>query len=271
MGGISAVGGAGSLVMLNETWYKDYPRSSFHTFNDSREWQQVDKVGHAWTAYNLGLGLTKAWRWAGVSHQTSVLLGSLSGFGYLGVIEWMDAHSQKWGWSWADLGANTLGTALFAAQELAWSDQRLQFKFSAHSTNYGELTERANDLFGRGIPTRILKDYNAQTYWLSFNARSFFPEARLPQWLNISVGYGASGMFGGFENIAYDKDGSVTFSRTDIKRYRQWYLSPDIDLTKIKTNHKALKTAFTVLNILKIPAPTLELSNGKLKGHWFYF
>ncbi|MEJ7675999.1 MAG: hypothetical protein WKF59_25695 [Chitinophagaceae bacterium] len=41
-------------------------------------------------------------------------------------------------------------------------------------------------------------------------------------------------MFGARSNIAKDKYGSITFNRSDIKRYRQWFLSPDIDLTKDK-------------------------------------
>jgi len=87
----------------------------------------------------------------------------------------------------------------------------------------------------------------------------------LPAWLNISIGYGADGMFGGYENIGRNKtDGTITFNRTDIKRYRQWYLSPDVDLTKIKTNSKLLRAVFSALNLVKFPAPALEFSNGKL-------
>lgn len=78
-------------------------------------------------------------------------------------------------------------------------------------------------------------------------------------------------MLGGFQNRGYDKDGNITFDRPDIIRHRQWYLSPDIDLSKIRTNSRALKTAFTILNMVKIPAPALELSKGKLKVHALYF
>ncbi|HQW93173.1 MAG TPA: hypothetical protein PKY28_08745, partial [Ferruginibacter sp.] len=57
----------------------------------------------------------------------------------------------------------------------------------------------------------------------------------------------------------------IIFNRTDIKRYRQWYLSPDIDLSKIKTNNKGLKLALRLLNVVKIPMPALEFSNGGFK------
>jgi hypothetical protein len=78
-------------------------------------------------------------------------------------------------------------------------------------------------------------------------------------------------LFGARSNIARDKNENIIFDRSDIKRYRQWFLSPDIDLTKIKTNKKALRFLFTVLSAFKFPAPSLEFSNGNIKGHWIHF
>ncbi|HMJ46392.1 MAG TPA: hypothetical protein VK498_03640, partial [Ferruginibacter sp.] len=68
-----------------------------------------------------------------------------------------------------------------------------------------------------------------------------------------------------------DKNGNTTFSRTDIKRYRQWYIAPDIDLTKIKTRKKGFRIALDLLNIVKFPAPSLEYSNSKIKWNWVHF
>jgi hypothetical protein len=271
-GGISVAAYGGSLVYLNEAWYKGYERKGFHTFDDSKEWLQMDKTGHAWTAYNTSRASTAAWKWAGLSPNKAVLVGSLSGFSYLTVIEWLDGYSAKWGWSWPDIAANFSGSTLFAAQELLWCEQRIQFKYSAHRKKYGdELDERANELFGKTLPERLLKDYNAQTLWLSFNLNSFFPKTGFPKWLNLSIGYGAEGMFGGVENKAMDKQGNITFYRPDINRKRQWYLSPDLDLTKIKSNKKSVRLLLAVLNTIKIPAPALELSNNRIKGRWVSF
>lgn len=272
VGGISVTVYGSSLLALNQTWYKNYPKTSFHTFNDSGEWLQMDKVGHGWSVYNLSRASTSAWQWAGLAENKSVLIGSLSGFAYLTVIEILDAHSEKWGWSWADVAANVAGSSLFALQQLGWEEQRIQYKFSAHRKKYSaSLEARADELFGTSLAERILKDYNGQTHWLSFNINSFMHKKILPGWLNISVGYGADGLFGGYENIAYDKNGNVSFYRPDIKRQRQWYLSPDVDFTKIKTESKLLKTLLAGLNCLKIPAPALQLSKGKLRGYWLYF
>ncbi|MEI6947727.1 DUF2279 domain-containing protein [Paraflavisolibacter sp. H34] len=272
VGGLSVGSYGGSLLALNAAWYQEYPRTSFHTFNDWGEWLQTDKVGHAWTAYQWSRASTALWQWAGLPGNKSVWLGSLSGFGYMTVIELLDARSAEWGWSWGDMGANLTGSALFAAQQLGWKEQRLQFKFSAHRNRYEpSLEKRANQLFGATLPERLLKDYNAQTYWLSANLRSFFPQSPLPRWLNLAAGYGAENMFGGYQNRAIDKNGTVIFDRPDLRRYRQWYLAPDLDLTQIKTRSKVLKTAFFMLNCIKVPAPALEFSKGKLRGRLVQF
>lgn len=262
---------SGSFIFLNQAWYKGYPRSSFHTFNDVGEWLQMDKIGHAWTAYNTGKAGAALWRWAGVDDQTSVLLGSGSGLLYMLSIEYLDGHSAEWGWSWGDAGADLFGSILFSSQQLGWNQQKIQLKFSSHKRNYDpSLEKRANDLFGSSLPQRLLKDYNAQTYWLSFNLNSFL-KTNLPDWLNISVGYGADGMFGGYKNLSYDKTGNIVFDRRDIERYRQWYLSPDIDFTKIKTNSKIVRSILFALNALKMPAPALEFSKNKFKLHALSF
>jgi hypothetical protein len=271
--GINVAGYGGSLIALNHAWYKGYAKTSFHTFDDSREWLQMDKTGHAWGAYNAGRGSTAMWEWAGLPHKKAVWIGGLSSIAYLTTIEVLDAYSAKWGWSWSDIGANIFGSGLFMGQELLWNEQRIQFKFSFHSKNYDEpqLDDRADNLFGKPWYERMLKDYNAQTYWLSFNLKSFLAESNWPTWLNVAVGYGADGMFGGFENKWLDKTGNE-ITRYDIPRKRQFYLAPDIDFTKIKTKSKFLKTGFALLNAFKFPAPALMIdSKGKMKAYAFYF
>lgn len=258
----------GSFVFLNQAWYKGYPRTKFHTFNDDGEWLQMDKVGHAWTAYTASHINTRAWQWAGVAPKKALLLGTGTSLAYMLSIEYLDGRSAQWGWSWGDASADVLGAALFASQELTWGEQRIQLKFSPGYHNYNNdpgLRDRADQIFGKSLPERILKDYNAQRYYLSFNLKSlFFQNHNFPPWLNVAVGYGAEGMFGGYNNVGYDKNGNLVFYRPDIKRYRQWYLTPDIELSKIKVKSKLLKTIFEVFYFV-VPFPSLEYSNGTLK------
>ena len=263
----------GSLFILNQAWYADYPRSSFHFFNDNTEWLQVDKIGHGWSAYNLGRVSTAMWRWPGLSQKKAALIGGISGAGYLTVIEILDGFSSKWGFSWGDMTANVVGSGLFTVQEVLWKEQRIQYKFSFHRNTYDDamLDARADDLFGKSWYERMLKDYNAQAYWFCANLKSFFKQSKLPEWLNVAVGYGADGMFGGYENKWTDGFGNEII-RNDIHRKRQFYIAPDIDFTKIKTNKKWLKSVLFCLNAFKCPAPALMMnSKGKFKGYLLYF
>ncbi|MBX9892331.1 MAG: YfiM family protein [Chitinophagaceae bacterium] len=266
------VGYGGTMALLYNAWYKNYPQGRFHTFNDNREWLQVDKVGHMYSAYIESKASMEMWRWAGLPRKQRIWIGGMSGAIYQTAIEILDGFSTQWGWSWGDFAANIAGSGILVAQELAWDDQRIHFKFSFHRNDYGDpiLNARADELFGAGLASRMLKDYNAQTYWLSANLKSFFPKSNLPAWLNLAVGYGANGMFGGETNQWVDKNG-IAYNRNDITRYRQWYLSPDIDFTRIKTKKKWVKTGLLILNAFKMPAPALQMSRNGLQVQWLYF
>jgi uncharacterized protein YfiM (DUF2279 family) len=261
------VGYSAAMAGLYAAWYKDYPQTNFHTFNDIGEWKGIDKIGHAYSAYAESKASMELWRWTGIDRKKRIWLGGMSGAFYQTVIETLDGFSSEWGWSWGDFSANILGSGMLVVQELAWDEQRIQFKFSFHHKSYSDpiLNQRSDKIFGKSAAERFLKDYNGQTYWLSANIKSFFPASKWPAWLQISVGTGAEGMFGARENIGKDAIGNIIFNRTDIKRYRQWYLAPDIDLTKIKTKHKGIKVALNILNIVKFPMPSLEYSNGRFK------
>ena len=269
----NVVGYGGTMGGLYSAWYSNYPQSSFHFFDDNNEWKQVDKIGHGYSAYIESYGSTEMWKWAGLSQRKAAVIGSLSALAYQSIIETLDGFSSEWGWSWGDMSANVFGSGLYLGQELAWREQRIKYKFSFHRNNYGttELNKRADFLYGDSWQERMIKDYNGQTYWLSANLKAFMPQSNLPPWLNIAFGYGADGMFGAEENYGTDKQGNI-FNRRDIQRYRQYYISPDIDLTKIKTNSKFLKLTLGFLNAFKFPMPSLEYnSKGKFAFHLLHF
>ncbi|MDT7833019.1 DUF2279 domain-containing protein [Flavobacteriaceae bacterium S356] len=252
--------GAGALLALDRLWYADFPRSSFHFTNDNNQWKQMDKVGHIMTSYYVGKIGMEFLDWSGVREKDQLLYGATLGFSFLTAIEVLDGFSSEWGASWGDIAANAAGTGLLIGQELLWKEQRITMKYSFHQTSYAKL--RPNTL-GENFLQQTLKDYNGQTYWLSANIWSFNKEGTFPKWLNIAFGYGAEGMLYG-ENLP------TNMFQQDP--YRQFYLSLDVDLTKIKTKSKFLKSVFSVINFIKIPAPTLEFrTKGGIKFHYLYF
>ena len=258
---------AGSMTGLYYLWYAGYPQSSFHFYNDNAEWLQMDKAGHTTTAYHVGLIGYEALRLAGWDEKHSLIYGGPLGFLYLTTVEILDGLSAGWGFSWGDVTANALGTGLFMGQQALWHEQRISMKYSYHKT---EFTQYRPDLYGTTLPENMLKDYNGQTIWLSFNIKSLFlnNESKFPQWLNIALGYSADGMTGGFYNATHYKGNKIP----EFTRTRQFVLSPDIDLTRIPVKNKYLKTTLKVLSFIKIPMPAIMIdSQGNFNAYWLYF
>lgn len=241
-------------IGLYALWYKKFPRSRFHLHNDNREWLQVDKIGHATTAYSIAAMQHDLMRWSGVKPAPAVTTAALTSLAYLSIIEVMDGFSRDWGFSTGDMLANISGAALFAAQQYAWGEQRMGLKISARFTPYAAYNPA---LLGKHWASRLMKDYNGQTYWLSLNLRSFLPNnTGIPVWANVALGYGADGMTGAKSNPTTVNGKALP----DFQRTRQWYLAADADLFRIPTA-PAVQSPLYLLQFLKIPAPALEFNS----------
>tara|TARA_B100000886_G_scaffold276155_1_gene200093 strand:- start:3525 stop:4376 length:852 start_codon:yes stop_codon:yes gene_type:complete len=235
-----------TMYTLNDLWYKDYPNSSFHWINDNSNWLQMDKLGHATTAYQVGMLGKDLMEWGGVSEKKALWYGGLYGAFFLTTIETLDGFSKEWGASWGDLIANTSGTFVFIGQELLWKEQKFQMKYSFKPSKYAKYRP---DLLGSNFLQQSLKDYNGQVYWLSFNINAF-KKTSLPDWLNVAIGYGAGGMYNGNP----DEEGM----------HREFYASLDINLRNIKTERKFLDKTLKILSFIKVPMPAFKLSQNKL-------
>jgi hypothetical protein len=172
-------------------------------------------------------------------------------------IEIMDGFSQSYGASISDLAANAAGAALFSGQMLLWHQIRIHPKFSFHRTSFPTLRPK---LLGSRWYEEMIKDYNGQTYWWSFDLHSFYgPGARFPKWLNIALGYGAHNM------IYARKHENEAFG---IVPYREYYLSLDIDLSHYKKPpqtfaNRLWNTFVTVTNMIRLPSPALSYRPSK--------
>jgi uncharacterized protein YfiM (DUF2279 family) len=257
---LETIGYTGAMTGMYSLWYKDVPSSSFHTFNDNKEWLQMDKIGHGMTSYYVGKAGYEVLKWSGVSRKKSIWYGGTLGLFFLTSVEVYDGYSSAWGFSWGDVAVNTGGSLFFISQQLAWDEQRVLLKYSYHKSDYIDLRP---DLLGENFTQNTLKDYNGQTYWMSANIASFLGEnTTFPKWLNFAVGYGADGMVGAFDNPSY----------LLINRQRQYYVSLDIDLTRIKTKSKLANTVLGAFGFIKFPMPTVEFNQGGgTKFYGIYF
>jgi hypothetical protein len=68
--------------------------------------------------------------------------------------------------------------------------------------------------------------------------------------LNFAIGYGADGMLNG--------------NADEINTKREYYISLDVNLRKIKTNSRFLDKTLKILSFIKVPLPALKFSNEKI-------
>lgn len=264
-----------SAVGLYYLWYSGYDRSGFHWINDNEGWLQIDKFGHTIANYHMFSFCYNLNRWSGMEKKKALLWGGGISYGFQLAVEYFDGLSTEWGASAGDLAANTLGMGSFLAQELAWDEQRIIWKFSFHKNDYSgfdaNVRHRAERLYGTATYQTFLKDYNAQTHWISVNPKSFSKHSNwMPDWLNVAVGYSAENMFGANSNTWVTADTYMDYSQ--IQRFRQYYFSLDVDWTRIKTSSRFLKMIAPVLNMVKTPFPALEFSRiDGLSVKPFYF
>ena len=248
----------GSIYGLSKSWYKD-PLTKFHFKDDTYEWLQMDKMGHVYTSYQIARHTAAIYKKTGISKKQMLIYGAISGIIFQTPIEILDGFSPDYGFSPGDMIANITGSVIYLGQIALWDEIRIQPKFSFHYTSLAAVRPQ---LLGSNYSERWLKDYNGQTYWYSASPKSFFKNSKWPSWLCFSVGYGINNM------VRSEKSKSIELG---YHPYRQYYLSLDIDLTKIKTRNKVVRTLFFMANSVKIPAPALQISKNGIDFKPLYF
>ncbi len=101
------------------------------------------------------------------------------------------------------------------------------------------------EIFGKNLAENILKDYNGQVYWIGYSP---FKENAKFSFVGFYLGYSIENYY---------------TSHKDPYALNQIYLAPDIQWTKIKTHKKWLLQTFKILDVIKLPFPSLLIQNGK--------
>jgi hypothetical protein len=259
--GTAAASAMGGLYFL---WYKDYPMESFHFFDDLQQWGGMDKLGHVGSGYGLAEMAAIGAEASGYNSKQANRMGAAFSFGFLTGIEVFDGFSKGWGFSPWDALANGSGVGLFYLQQKCWKEQRIRLKFSWWPSGIASWNP---NLLGDGFPATLLKDYNAQRYWLSVSPSSFSKNLNRKKfsWIAIALGYGIDGYVGARAN-----EGDYMH----VPRTQHFYLAPDIHWSKIPSRHRFVRGLFRALDYIKIPSPTLEFGWGDQTGlrfHWLFF
>jgi hypothetical protein len=249
-----------SIVLFNELWYQNQPRENFHFFDDGKEWNQVDKAGHLYSGFHFNAIASRLYQWCGFNDMKSDLYGSATSFAFMSTIEILDGYSSEFGASGWDVLANAGGIGLYLGQKLVWDEIRIHPKFSFSPTGFADTRPQ---VLGGNFMEQLFKDYNGQTYWLSFDLNKFFENKfRFPKWLNIATGYGSTNMIYARKSENYN---------AGYNSYRQYYLSLDIDLSHVHTRSAFLNSILYFINMIHLPSPGLEFNKNGVKVRYLTF
>lgn len=256
----TAIGFTGGFYLLYHSWYKAYAVGSFRFFDDSREWKGMDKIGHMASASILFDQFADIAGYSGYSKRQANSYALASSMAFLTAIECMDGFSEGWGFSLTDYAANVAGTTF---SFLRRSGSGRNFPILKYSWKPGNLSAHRPELLGHSVAERMLKNYNEQTYWLSFPLNMFFPKT--PRWLCIATGYSANGMLGARTN-SWTTEAGIFNDFTHIERYAAFKFSLDIDLLALPLKKKWQRKLLGIVRWIKIPAPGVEIRTGKNQG-----
>ena len=152
----------------------------------------------------------------------------------------------------SDIGFNELGLVYMYFKNIILNHKFLNLSFF-HQTRFAEQRP-----VGR-ISLNLLKDYNGQTYWISFSPNQIGVQ-QWPDWLMLSFGHSIRGRLKG-DAPSYQ----------GVTSHRELLFSLDLDLSKLEVKSKLLKGLCEALNTLKIPFPALIYANGKFNARPIYF
>jgi len=254
MAGLMLTVNAVAYNYQRHVWYKR-ETTAFHTLDfifDWNKYQQMDKFGHFEDAYFTSDLSGKIYRWSGISGESSVWFGALTGMLWMIEIEVSDGFMADWGFSWGDMLANTLGSGFYILQQFNYDVLGgIHPKFSWHKSEAW--------IESRYDPGSLIEDYEGMTFWLTVNPHHYFPDSwkkDYPQWLaplGIAFGVGAKGI------------GTNVFGG-----YKEYFLGLDVDLRKLPIwdEWNFLKFIKSEVNFLRMPLPTIRFTP---HGTWFGF
>jgi hypothetical protein len=250
-----------NMVALNyqkDIWYTE-ETTVFHSLDLAEDWgkyQQMDKFGHFADAYFTSDLSGKIYRWSGMSGNTSVWLGALTGWAWMLEIELNDAFMADWGFSWGDMLANTAGSAFYVLQQFNYDLLGgIHPKFSWHKSEAWKQMRYNTD------PKALIEDYEGLTFWVTVNPHHYFPndwKKTYPEWLApLGLAFGVSA-----KDIGINPWGG----------YKEYFVGLDVDLRKLPIWGDLGLTKFIVseINFLRLPLPVIRFSS---QGTWvgFYF
>lgn len=240
-----------STYRSTQHFYKKYPYSSFTTKNDLGTWLDMDKAFHAFSSYQLCSFFYEGNKLTKINDKKSLNLALAESLIFGLTKEWADSHIDIAGWSWYDISANIAGSLLFFGQQNLFNEQKIKMKFSYYNSN---LQSYNPSVLGDSKLNYWLKDYNGQIFWITSSLGVWgLTDKKWAKPFSIAFGYSA-------DNMLNELDNSKVPNNLSLNRYQQYYIGLDIDWSQIEVKRKSLKVLFYLLDKVKIPFPSIEIS-----------
>ena len=257
--GSAFVGGNAYLYhYFKKAWWSGTRAPHFFFHADWDQWfRDQDKFGHLFGGYHLARTGYAGLREACVSDKKAIWWSAAYAAAFQLQIEIFDGHFKKYGFSYADMIANTAGQALAVLQEVHPSLRVIKPTFSYHRTR--ALINTENGL----LPESELRpslDYSGQTYWFSADMDRLLPDAAKPYWpsfIRVSVGHSIT------DWVTPEPPGAT------VRAKRKLLLSLDFDAEKLPGNFPLWRSIKHTLSYYHFPAPALELTPKLHVSPWY--
>lgn len=240
------VGGNAALYsyMKNAWWSGKRADHFFFRADWDENFRDQDKFGHAVGGYHLARFGAAALRSACISKPRAAAWGAVYAAAFQVQIEIWDGMFEKYGFSYADLLANTAGMALAVLHETHPETRAIKPTISYART--AALRNRDN------IPGELRPslDYSGQTYWLSADVNAMLPPAAKPFWpsfLRVSAGHSIT-------------DWIDPVTGANLRAKRKIVLTIDFDAEKLPGENRIWKTFKRQLSYIHLPSPALVIS-----------
>jgi hypothetical protein len=220
-----------------------------------QEFRDQDKFGHMLGGYHLARFGYAGLRSACVSEKKAIFWSAAYAAAFQLQIEIFDGMYKKYGFSYADMIANTTGQTLAVMQELHPSLRAIKPTVSYHKTRALANIE-SGQIAGELRPSL---DYSGQTYWFSADMNRLLPDGAKDYWpsfIRFSAGHSVTDWISpetGFPQRAK----------------RKIILSLDFDPEKLPGNAPLWKSIKHTLSYYHFPAPALELTPKLHLSPWY--
>ena len=236
---------------FKKAWWSGERADHFFFHADwDQEFRDQDKFGHMLGGYHLARIGYLALREACVSDRKAIIWSAAYAAAFQIQIEIFDGRFKKYGFSYADVIANTTGQTLAVMQELHPRLRAIKPTFSYHETR--ALKAQTNG------ELRPSLDYSGQTYWFSTDVHELLPEDQKKYWpsfVRLSLGHSVTDW--------------VNSQGVTTRGKRKLVLTLDLDPSKLPGDAPLWNTVKNTLSFYHFPAPALQLTPD-LKGVRWY-